>query len=118
VALKVIKNLPMQEAGWRNLMRVNSIPPELEPIGKNSDRPSQSSSDFDRSNVDRSNFDQTRFSLDPSQLQLLEAQILAQPEIRRSKVRLLRRAIGNGEYSVSADRVADALVSELDEAPE
>jgi flagellar biosynthesis anti-sigma factor FlgM len=62
-----------------------------------------------------SNFDQTGFSLDPSQLQSLETQVLAQPEIRRAKVRSLQRAIGNGEYSVPADRVADALVSELEE---
>jgi flagellar biosynthesis anti-sigma factor FlgM len=73
--------------------------------GRESDRPSRSISDFDS----------TRFSLDPSRLQLLEAQVLAQPEIRQAKVKSLQRAIGNGEYSVPADRVADALVSELDE---
>jgi flagellar biosynthesis anti-sigma factor FlgM len=57
--------------------------------------------------------DQTRFSFDQTRVQSLEAHVLAQPEIREAKVRSLQQAIGNGEYSVPASQVADALVSEL-----
>jgi flagellar biosynthesis anti-sigma factor FlgM len=57
--------------------------------------------------------DQTRFSFDQTRVESLEAQVLAQPEIREAKVRWLQQAIGNGEYSVPASQVADALVSAL-----
>ncbi len=57
--------------------------------------------------------DQTRFSFDQTRVQSLEAQVLAQPEIRQAKVQPLQQAIGNGEYSVPASRIADALASEL-----
>jgi flagellar biosynthesis anti-sigma factor FlgM len=57
--------------------------------------------------------DQTRFSFDQTRVQSLEAHVLAQPEIRDAKVQSLQQAIGNGEYSVPASQVADALVSEL-----
>jgi len=57
--------------------------------------------------------DQARFSFDQARVQSLQAQVLAQPEIREAKVQALQQAIGNGKYSVSAGQVADALVSEL-----
>jgi flagellar biosynthesis anti-sigma factor FlgM len=57
--------------------------------------------------------DQTRFSFDQTRVQSLEAHVLAQPEVRAAKVQSLQQAIGNGEYSVPASQVADALVSEL-----
>jgi flagellar biosynthesis anti-sigma factor FlgM len=57
--------------------------------------------------------DQTRFSFDQTRVQSLESQVLAQPEIRQAKVQSLQQAIGNGEYSVSAGQIAQALVSEL-----
>jgi flagellar biosynthesis anti-sigma factor FlgM len=57
--------------------------------------------------------DQTRFSFDHIRVQSLEAQVLAQPEIRQAKVQALQQAIGNGEYSVSAGQVADAMASDL-----
>jgi len=57
--------------------------------------------------------DQTRFSFDHIRVQSLEAQVLAQPEIRQAKVQALQQAIGNGEYSVSAGQVADAIANEL-----
>jgi flagellar biosynthesis anti-sigma factor FlgM len=57
--------------------------------------------------------DQTRFSFDQVRVQSLQAQVLAQPEIREAKVKSLQQAIDNGEYSVPASQVADALVSEL-----
>lgn len=60
-----------------------------------------------------SGLDQTRFSFDQTRVQSLAAHVLAQPEIREAKVKSLQQAIGNGEYSVPAKQVADALVSEL-----
>ena len=57
--------------------------------------------------------DQTRFSFDHIRVQSLEAQVLAQPEIRQAKVQALQQAIGNGEYSVSAGQVAAAIANEL-----
>jgi len=57
--------------------------------------------------------DQTRFSFDQKRVQSLEAQVLAQPEIRQAKVQALQQAIGNGKYSVPAGQIADALVGEL-----
>jgi flagellar biosynthesis anti-sigma factor FlgM len=57
--------------------------------------------------------DQTRFSFDQKRVQSLEAQVLAQPEIRQVKVQSLQLAIRNGEYSVPAGQIASALVSEL-----
>ena len=60
-----------------------------------------------------SGLDRTRFSFDQTRVQSLEAQVLAQPEIRQAKVESLQQAIGKGEYSVPASRVADALVNEL-----
>jgi len=60
-----------------------------------------------------SSVDQTRFSFDQTRVQSLEAQVLAQPEIREAKVQTLQQAIGNGEYSVPASQIADALASEL-----
>ena len=59
-----------------------------------------------------SGVDQARFSFDQTRVQSLEAHVLAQPEIREAKVQSLQQAIGNGEYSVPASLVADALVSE------
>ncbi len=57
--------------------------------------------------------DQTSFSFDQTRVQALEAQVLAQPEIRQAKVQALQQAVGNGEYSVSAGQIADAMASAL-----
>jgi flagellar biosynthesis anti-sigma factor FlgM len=57
--------------------------------------------------------DQTRFSFDQSRIQSLQAQVLAQPEIRQAKVQSLQQSIENGEYSIPVSQLADALVSEL-----
>jgi flagellar biosynthesis anti-sigma factor FlgM len=60
-----------------------------------------------------SGHDQASFSFDQVRLQSLQAQVLAQPEVRSDKVQTLQQAIGSGSYSVSASQVADALVNEL-----
>jgi len=57
--------------------------------------------------------DPTRFSFDQTRVQTLQAQVLAQPEIRQAKVQSLQQAIASGEYSVSAGQLADAMASDL-----
>lgn len=59
-----------------------------------------------------SGYDQTRFSFDQVRVRSLKAQVLAQPEIRAAKVGPLEQAIGKGEYSLPAGRIADALIRE------
>jgi flagellar biosynthesis anti-sigma factor FlgM len=59
-----------------------------------------------------SGHDQTRFSFDQARVQSLEAQVLAQPEIRAAKIAPLEQAIRKGEYSLPAGRIADAMIRE------
>jgi flagellar biosynthesis anti-sigma factor FlgM len=60
--------------------------------------------------------DEANFSSDPTRVQTLQAQVLAQPEVREAKVQSLQQAIGNGNYSFSAGQIADGLVSDFGEA--
>jgi flagellar biosynthesis anti-sigma factor FlgM len=60
-----------------------------------------------------SNIDQASFSFDQSRVRSLAAQVLAEPEIRQSKVQLLQQAIGNSQYSVSPGQIAEALAKEF-----
>lgn len=69
-----------------------------------------SSSDSNTPGVDQANFSSAQ-----TQVQTLQAQVLAQPEVREAKVQSLQQAIGNGNYSVSPGQIADALVSEFNE---
>jgi flagellar biosynthesis anti-sigma factor FlgM len=98
-------------------MRVDFTSSGLEPPEKGTTgraghaEPSGTGAETGANNI--SGVDQTRFSFDQTRVQSLEAHVLAQPEIREAKVQSLRQAIGNGEYSVPASQVADALVSEL-----
>lgn len=62
---------------------------------------------------DSSAVDQTRFSFDQARVQSLKAQVLAQPEVRTTKVQALQTSIENGEYSAPPSQVADAIASEL-----
>jgi flagellar biosynthesis anti-sigma factor FlgM len=57
--------------------------------------------------------DQASFSFNQGQLQSLQAQVLAQPEIRDNKVQALQQAIGQGDYSVPPSQIADAMVNDL-----
>lgn len=57
--------------------------------------------------------DQASFSFDSTRVQSLEAQVLAQPEMRADKIQTLQQTIGDGNYSVAASQVADAMVREL-----
>jgi flagellar biosynthesis anti-sigma factor FlgM len=57
--------------------------------------------------------DQTHFSFDQTRVKALATQVLAQPEVRQQKVDLLRQSIGKGEYAVSDNQVADAIIADL-----
>jgi anti-sigma28 factor (negative regulator of flagellin synthesis) len=43
----------------------------------------------------------------------LQAQVLAQPEIRDVRVRALQLSIGDGTYTVGPQQIADAIASEV-----
>ena len=100
-------------------MRVDFIASGLEPPEKSTTgraghaEPAGTGTEAGSGASNVSGVDQTHFSFDQTRVQSLEAHVLAQPEIREAKVQSLQQAIGNGEYSVPASQVADALVSEF-----
>jgi flagellar biosynthesis anti-sigma factor FlgM len=57
--------------------------------------------------------DQARFRFDQKRVHALEAEAMAQPEIREQKVDLLRQAVGKGEYAVSDGQVAEAMLADM-----
>ncbi len=57
--------------------------------------------------------DQANFSFDPTRVQSLQAQILAQPEIRQTMVQALQESISGNEYSVLPGQIADSMIAEL-----
>jgi flagellar biosynthesis anti-sigma factor FlgM len=56
--------------------------------------------------------DQTRLSFDPARLQSLEAEVMAQPEIREQKVGWVHKLLVTGRYTVSDAQVAQAMLAE------
>jgi flagellar biosynthesis anti-sigma factor FlgM len=57
--------------------------------------------------------DHTRFSFDHTRVRALANQVLAQPEVRQQRVDLLRQSLGKGEYAVSDNQIADAIIADL-----
>lgn len=57
--------------------------------------------------------DQARITFTQARVQSLEAQALAQPEIREPRVEALRQAIHKNEYAVSDRQIAEAMVADL-----
>src|SRR5882762_2670155 len=57
--------------------------------------------------------DQAHFSFDNTRVRALETQVLAQPEVRQERVDLLRQSLGKGEYAVSDNQIADAIIADL-----
>jgi flagellar biosynthesis anti-sigma factor FlgM len=55
--------------------------------------------------------DRTQFSFDQTRIRSLTAQALSAPEVRQAKVSSLAQAIGSGEYSVDAGKIAGAMIS-------
>jgi len=60
-----------------------------------------------------SSVDQASFSFDGARVQALQAQVLAQPEIRGPKVEQLRQTISRGEHQVSDSQIADSVMTDL-----
>jgi len=56
--------------------------------------------------------DQARFSFDQARVQSLEAEVMAQPEIRSQKVGSLQKLLTTGQYKVSDAQIAHAMVTE------
>jgi flagellar biosynthesis anti-sigma factor FlgM len=73
----------------------------------------QASASASASTAESAGVDRTQFSFDRTRVQTLAALALAAPEIRQTKVAGLGQAISNGEYSVDAGKVADAMTAEF-----
>jgi flagellar biosynthesis anti-sigma factor FlgM len=81
--------------------------------GQNGGARSASASTSASSTANTAGVDQARFSFDQARVRSLQAQVLAQPEVREAKVQSLRQAINGGNYSVPASQVADALTNDV-----
>ncbi|MGO9862238.1 MAG: flagellar biosynthesis anti-sigma factor FlgM [Terriglobales bacterium] len=88
-------------------------PPEQGKTGRAGQQVGNAGSGASNSVGSASGADQASLSVDYTRVQSLEAQVLAQPEMRADKIQSLQQTIGNGNYSVAASQVADAMVSEL-----
>jgi flagellar biosynthesis anti-sigma factor FlgM len=98
-------------------MRINSVKITLEPLevgkpGRAGQRATAINAASGNSASNPCMADRASFLFDQSRVQTLAAQVLAQPEIRQSKVEPLQEAISNGEFSIPPSQVADALLSE------
>jgi flagellar biosynthesis anti-sigma factor FlgM len=61
--------------------------------------------------------DTAQLSSDQGRVQSLAAQINNLPEIRQEKVDALRRVIREGNYDVTAEQTANAMLSEIEARP-
>jgi len=93
-------------------MRVDLTTYGLEPPEKSQDKTKITTGSAQQSN-NVTGADQTSFSFDPTRVNDLQAQAMAQPDVREQKVELLRQAIGKGEYAVHESQVADALLADV-----
>lgn len=57
--------------------------------------------------------DQAQLSYDQARVNALTAQVNALPEIRREKVAALHSAVKQGNYQVSAEQTAEAMIADL-----
>jgi flagellar biosynthesis anti-sigma factor FlgM len=94
-------------------MKVGPNTHALEPSDREKTGPASPAPASDVHVNEAAGVDKPRFSCDQKRLQSLEAQAMAQPEVREQKVEALRQAIGKGEYAVSNVQVADAMIAEL-----
>jgi|SRR5579863_3811427 len=58
-----------------------------------------------------------RVSLDQSGVQTLAAQAAQLPEIRAEKITALQQAIQSGSYRVPAEKIANAILAEIEARP-
>lgn len=83
-------------------------PPEEKKTGRTEQSPAA-----EQHGSEAAALDKARFSFDHTRVKALEAEVLAQPEVRQQKVELLRQALGKGEYAVSEGQIADAIIADL-----
>jgi flagellar biosynthesis anti-sigma factor FlgM len=95
-----------------NIMRVNLSTNGMEPPDKGTSARIRHPEPILRESA-TAGVDQARFSFDQARVQALETQVLAQPDLRGTKVTALEQAIAKGEYAVSASQVADAMLADL-----
>jgi len=57
--------------------------------------------------------DLTDFSTDPQKVQELKTQLANLPDVRQERVQELRKAVQDGTYEVSTDKIADAMLADL-----
>lgn len=118
--LRLAENLPIERAGGiGEIMRVDYTtfgvePPENSKSGR-AGQPGTATGSPSSNAAESvpSSLDEASFSFDQTRVQSLQAQVLAQPDIREAKVQALQQAIGNDEYSVPPSQIADAIVNEL-----
>lgn len=94
-------------------MRVDLTTHGAEPADKGSTDRARAAPASDQNRSETAPVDRARFSFDNTRVRALEAQVLAQPEIRQERVDALRQAVGKGEYAVSDGQVADAMLADL-----
>lgn len=87
-----------------------SFPKSLEPERAGSTGPSQSSGQADRVGLSQ---DEVRFSVDGEKVQQLKADLAGLPDMRQERVEALKKAVNNGSYQVSNEKVADAMFRDL-----
>lgn len=94
-------------------MRVDGplpLPDNLQPQKVGSAR---SGSTQNSSTAVQSNQDQAQLSVDNETIQQLKANLAQVPEVRQERVEALRQVVGNGNYQVSDQQLADAIHSNL-----
>ena len=92
-------------------MRIDLYPRALEaPEKSETERLRQSGS---TTGANASAGDQASISFADSCVGRLQAQAMAQPEIRQEKVEALRKAIADNSYRISDDAIADAMARDL-----
>ncbi len=87
-----------------------SFPKSLEPDRAGSTGPSQGSNQADRVGLSR---DEVRFSVDGEKVQQLKAELTGLPDVRQERVEALKRAVNDGTYQVSNEKIAEAMFRDL-----
>ncbi len=87
-----------------------SFPKSLEPDRAGSTGPSQGSNQADRVGLSQ---DEVRFSVDGEKVQQLKAELTGLPDVRRERVEALKRAVNDGTYQVSNEKIAEAMFRDL-----
>jgi flagellar biosynthesis anti-sigma factor FlgM len=94
-------------------MRVDGALPLPENLQPQKVERSRSGSNQNQPSAVPSSQDQAQLSVDSGKVDQLKANLAKVPEVRQARVEALRRAVGDGNYQVSDQQLADAIHSEL-----